>query len=113
MSSTKAVVDFSGDAQHLQVATDFLIDGMLSGTGVRNALEGGYIDLCKIGLSGSLISDIATWQQKYEAAHFAGFPDDVVADLDKDGLRLLSRARAELPDKNLGYYSNGRMMRLA
>ena len=55
---------------------------------------------------------MAKWQQKYEAAHFADFPDDIIADLDEDGLRLLSKARAELPNKDLGYYSNGRMRRL-
>lgn len=95
------------------MATDFLIDGMLSGTGVRDAIEGGYVDLLTLGLSASLAGDVAAWQQKYEQAHFAGFPEHVVGDLDKEGLVLASRAQAELSGKSIGYYSNGRMKRLS
>lgn len=95
------------------MTTEFLIDGMLSGTGVRDAVNGGYLRPDTIGLSPSLASDVAEWHRKYENAHFAGFPDSAVTDLDEEGLALLSRAQAELPNKCVGYFSNGRMKRLA
>lgn len=92
---------------------DLLIDGMLSGTGVRDAAAGGYVAPDAIGLSPQLVADITAWQRRYEEAHFAGFPANAVAILDDEGLALASRVRSELSDKNIGYFSNGRMERLA
>lgn len=94
------------------MALDFLIDGMLSGTGVRNATHGGYVEPASVGMSASLASDVELWQQKYEDAHFAGFPAELVADLDNQGIALMARADAELTEKSVGYYSNGLMKRL-
>jgi hypothetical protein len=82
---------------------------MLSGTGLRAAREGGYVEPLMLGLSASLAGDVATWQQRYEEAHFAGFPEDTVSELDSEGLVLASRAQAELHGKTVGYFSNGRM----
>ena len=93
--------------------TDFLIDGMLSGTGLRDAINGGYLRPEELGLSSLLVTSIADWQRRYEDAHFAGFPESAVARLDGEGLALLSRVQAELPAKAVGYFSNGRMTRLA
>jgi len=86
---------------------------MLSGTGVRDAVQGGYLQPEAVGLSTSLAADVADWQRRYEDAHFAGFPEDAVASLDEEGLALRLRLQAELPKKGVGYFSNGRMTRLA
>jgi hypothetical protein len=94
------------------MATEFLIDGMLSGTGVRDAINGGYVDPQYLGLSESLTCSLASWQAQYEDAHFAGFPDNRVAELDKEGAALASRLRDELPGVTVGYFSNGLMKRL-
>ena len=99
-------------AYDCRVITDLLIDGMLSGTGVRDAVNGGYLQPDAIGLSASLVADVADWQRRYERAHFAGFPESDVTVLDEEGLTLLARVQAERPDKNVGYFSNGRMKRL-
>ena len=95
------------------VATNFLIDGMLSGTGVRDAISGGYVEPEAIGLSDSLAAELVAWQQRYEDAHFADFPEDVVAELDGEGLVLASRADAELRGRNVGYFSHESTKRLA
>jgi len=95
------------------MTADLLIDGMLSGTGVRDAIAGGYVAADTIGLSAQLVADLADWQRKYEDAHFAGFPANAVTALDEEGLALASRAQSELGDKRIGYFSNGRMERLA
>lgn len=94
------------------MTTDLLIDGMLSDTGVRDAVAGGYVAPDAIGLSAQLAADIAAWQRKYEEAHFAGFPDNDEALLDDEGPTLSSRVRGELSDRRIGYFSNGRMERL-
>ena len=94
------------------MTTAYLIDGMLSGTGIRDAINGGYPALREIGLSEALAGEIADWQQRYEEAHFDGFPEGLVAELDQRGLALMAQARAELPDIGIGYFSNGLLKRL-
>jgi hypothetical protein len=93
--------------------TDFLIDGMLSGTGLRDARNGGYVEPKVVGLSDQLSGDIAAWQQESERAHFAGFPDGLVAKLDEEGLALTLRAQSELAADSIGYFSSGQLKRLS
>lgn len=95
------------------MTSDILIDGMLSGTGLRDAVNGGYLRSEAVGLSSPLASHVADWQRRYENAHFAGFPEDIVANLDEEGLLILSKVQVELPNKRVGYFSNGRMKQLA
>ena len=84
----------------------------MSGTGVRDVVNGGYVELDAIGLSASLVGDLRIWLQKYEEAHFAGFPGETVTKLDKEGLGLASRAQSEVSGRRFGYYSNGQIKRL-
>ena len=94
------------------MATEFVIDGMLSGTGVRDAINGGYIDPKILGLSAGLADRLSSWQARYEEAHFAGFPEDVVAELDKEGAALALSVRKELASAKVDYFSNGLMKQL-
>jgi len=91
---------------------EFVIDGMLSGTGVRDAVKGGYVDPTALGLSEGLTRSIASWQARYEEAHFDGFPEAIVSKLDTEGRALALKVGKELPDAVVGYFSNGRMERL-
>ena len=86
---------------------------MLSGTGVRDAISGAYVEPQAIGLSAPLIADLLAWRRRYEEAHFADLPEDIVAALDEEGLVLACHAGAELRVKSVGYYSHGRAKRLA
>ena len=90
-----------------------LIDGMMSGTGVRDAVNGGYLELGELGLSDRIVRDIRDWQADYRTAHIEGHPPEKVAALDKAGLALMARLQTELPDKKIGYYSDGLLTRLA
>jgi len=45
----------------------YIVDGMLSGTGIRDAVEGGYVQL---RISPALSNKLAAWLLKYEEAHF-------------------------------------------
>lgn len=85
---------------------------MLSGTGIRDASEGGYVEPSNIGLSRTLSSDLADWLLQYGDAHYDGFKPAMVEQLDQAGLLLSDRVSAELPDLEVGYFSNGRMIRL-
>ncbi len=51
------------------------VDGMFSGTGVRDSVEGGYLNLQKLELSGQLIARISAWLSDYEDAHFMQYED--------------------------------------
>ena len=95
------------------MTTEFLIDGMLSGTGLRDAVHGGYLRPQNIGLSESLAQSISEWHQRYEQAHFDGFPEDIVAELDVEGMALALDVERELSGRTVGYFSNGRMKRLS
>ena len=94
------------------MAAEFLIDGMMSGTGIRDAINGGYIEPSNLGLSRELARDIERWGGEYRTAHMQGHPEHDVAELDRVGLSIMARAQNELPTKELGYFSDGRLKRL-
>jgi hypothetical protein len=89
------------------------IDGMLSGTGIRNSVEGGYIEPTDLGLSETLIQQIGSWRRKYETAHYQAYVDEEqLRDLDDEGLKIATALRDEVPDAKVDYYSNALMRRL-
>lgn len=58
------------------MATEFRIDGILSGTDVRDVPNGGYVDPMPLGLSEQLGQSVSSWQAQCEEAHFAGFANE-------------------------------------
>lgn len=94
------------------VSASFLIDGMLSGTGIRDAINGGYVEPETLSLTAQLIAEISSWVTRYENAHYAGFPIETVSELDREGIKLTIRVSDELPNVVVGYFSNGLMKRL-
>ncbi|MFC3441963.1 hypothetical protein ACFOKF_12370 [Sphingobium rhizovicinum] len=86
-----------------------MVDGMASGTGVRDAVAGGYLTLTTLPLTPSLLADIEQWRSHYRKAHHVGFIDNqVVTLLDADGLELAERLASELPGTKVGYFSDAR-----
>ena len=87
-----------------------LIDGMLSGTGIRDRTNGGYIDPKALALSPPLVDDLRIWLSQYEDAHYAGFGDaEVVSALDLRGVALARRVAMERADDEVGYFSNAHL----
>lgn len=87
-----------------------IVDGMLSGTGIRDAVEGGYVEPEQLGISQSLKNDINIWVARYENAHYAQFKDlEEVNALDTEGVSLCKRLRSEIVDSKIGYFSNAKM----
>jgi hypothetical protein len=90
-----------------------IIDGMLSGTGVRDGSAGGYLDPRSVGLSADLMKRIASWLTAYENAHYRDFGDAAENDrLDKEGIAIARCVREEQPDARVEYFSNALMRRL-
>jgi hypothetical protein len=95
------------------VTTTLLVDGMLSGTGIRDALEGGYLQPRELNLSPAFSNALASWVLRYAEMHYAGYKDAAaIAALDKEGMALRDQLEAERPDHVVGYYSDALSKRL-
>ena len=89
------------------------IDGMLSGTGVRDSVAGGYLDPKEIGLGPELVQRIERWVIEYETAHYRQFNDDTENQrLDQEGIEIARQAREQLPGMKVEYFSNARMQKI-
>ena len=90
------------------------VDGMLSGTGVRDTVSGGYIDPNEVGLSADLVKRIANWLRDYENAHYVQFLDKTENErLDQEGVAITRQIREKLPGTKVEYFSNAEMRKIA
>lgn len=87
-----------------------IVDGMLSGTGIRDAVEGGYADPATLGLSQGLRLRLAEWLRRYAEAHFRQYdrPGESAA-LDEEGAAITRLVRTELPGSKVDYFSSATM----
>lgn len=87
-----------------------VVDGSLSGTGVRDAVEGGYLTASAVGISEGLGDEISAWQKRYERAHFRSYTDSAeVENLDAEGLALRQKLSGELASAKVQYFSSAKM----
>ena len=87
-----------------------VVDGCLSGTGIRDAVEGGYLTASAVGISECLSDEISAWQQRYELAHFQAYIDSAEVDkLDTEGLALREKLSLELAEAKVQYFSSAKM----
>ncbi len=87
-----------------------IVDGMLSGTGIRDAVVGGYLEPNEIGVSESLCVQISTWLERYEDAHFHQFESESInEELDKVGVEIAKKLANELSAASVRYFSSANM----
>jgi len=87
-----------------------IVDGMLSGTGIRDGDQGGYVSPSDLGVSLELGLRISKWHERYENAHFCQFVDTAENQvLDMQGLEIARLLMAELPKVKVKYYSNAEL----
>ncbi|WP_228892409.1 hypothetical protein [Pseudoduganella aquatica] len=90
-----------------------VVDGNISGTGIRDAVEGGYLTASELGISECLGDKISAWQQRYEIAHFRAYTDVTEVDkLDAEGLALRQKLAVELVRAKVQYFSSAKMQLL-
>ncbi|UZE96645.1 hypothetical protein [Alkalimarinus alittae] len=90
------------------------VDGMFSGTGIRDSVEGGYLKLEELNISDDLKNKITYWLSCYEDAHYSQYEDESeVASLDSEGLDICIMLRSEIPDSKVEYYSSAEMKKIA
>jgi len=96
------------------IERSLIVDGMLSGTGIRDAKAGGYVDPNELGLSPNLEKRIAEWLLEYENAHYHQFVDKAEnQQLDQEGIAIAKHIQEELPDAQVEYFSNAEMRKIA
>ncbi|HZH98153.1 MAG TPA: hypothetical protein VEX38_04215 [Fimbriimonadaceae bacterium] len=89
------------------------VDGMMSGTGIRDSVNGGYLELDNLPLSSSLKRQITEWLSKYENAHYFSFEDaSEVETLDLIGLNIARAIKEEVSALEVRYYSSARLKEL-
>jgi hypothetical protein len=82
------------------------VDGMLSGTGIRDKDKGGYIPLENMHLPDEVVDKIRSWLSRYELAHYKGFTDlQEVECLDRDGIAITENLKSLLLDSKVEYFS--------
>lgn len=87
-----------------------IVDGMLSGTGIRDGINGGYIELEDLNISSKLMDKISQWLKKYEYAHYSQFNDITENEsLDFEGLSIANLLKNESPEFDVKYFSNATM----
>lgn len=90
------------------------VDGMFSGTGIRDSIEGGYLKPDQLGLTGHLVNKITNWLNSYEEAHYMQYEDEFQVEcLDNEGMEICKMIKAEIPDSRIEYFSSAKMKKLS
>lgn len=90
------------------------VDGMFSGTGIRDSVRGGYLNPEELGLSADLVKEISLWLARYADAHYAQFKDKHENEaLDQAGIAICKMLRDALPQSKIEYFSNAAMRKIA
>ncbi len=89
------------------------IDGMISGTGIKDTYNREWIEIDDLQLPDDLIARFQIWLKKYQKEHFSGFADVyVVESLDKEGLEICEQMHHELPEIKIEYFSAGKCKKI-
>lgn len=87
-----------------------VIDAALSGTGIRDKYEGGYINPEDLGLGMEIKQKLNDWLADYEMEHYNDFTNDkLVDDLDQRGKEIALMVKQELSEVKIEYFSDARM----
>ena len=90
-----------------------VVDGMFSGTGIRDAVGGGYLTADEIGISKSLSDKIVLWLSEYETEHYNSYSNtENVSRLDSIGISIAKQLQLELPESKIEYYSAANCVRV-
>jgi hypothetical protein len=99
--------DGIGDIRYL------IVDGMFSGTGIRDSVDGGYLKPDTLAISPSLRERITSWLSRYGEAHLSQYKNESeILSLDNEGLEICRSLRDELPDAKIEYYSSAKMVKI-
>lgn len=88
------------------------VDGMLSGTGIRDSVSGEYLDPSTLGISQEVVKRIEEWLSTYQDAHIHGFSDlKQINELDEEGVQICRLLQEQMPKSKFEYYSSAKCER--
>lgn len=91
-----------------------IIDASLSGTGIRDYYNGGYIYPEDLNLSSNLINKLEKWLSNYEDERYNNYSNiELIERLDEEGKEIALMVKDEIPDSKLSYYSYAKMKTLS
>jgi len=89
-----------------------IVDGMLGGTGIRDGMNGDYLEPNDIGLSIELSYRLTNWLVEYEDEHYHSFENVIrVHKLDQEGKEIAIAISQEIPDTKIAYYSHAELIK--
>ncbi len=82
------------------------VDGYFAGTGIRDSVEGGFVELELLAISPGLKDRIKKWVLQYEAEHYNHYADEEnIEKLDIEGKEIAILLKKELIHVKVKYYS--------
>lgn len=86
------------------------VDGCFRGTGIRDSVEGGFIDLDSLDINSELKEKIKRWVLEYESEHYKNYLDKQnIEQLDLTGKEIARMIADELINTKVKYYSAAKM----
>ncbi len=86
------------------------VDGYFVGTGIRDSVEGGFVELELLAISPGLKDRIKKWVLQYEVEHYNDYADEEnIEKLDIEGREIAILLKKELVDVKVKYYSAATM----
>ena len=83
------------------------VDGMISGTGIRDQYEGKYIDPKLLDISAELVGKLNNWHERYKQEFYNNYADKIkVQQLDKEGIEISKDVSNELENCKVSYFSD-------
>jgi hypothetical protein len=84
-----------------------IVDGMISGTGIRGEYEGEYIDPKLLKISLELIGKLNNWHERYKQEFYNNYADETkVQQLDKEGVEISRDVSNEIENCKVSYFSD-------
>ena len=87
-----------------------VVDGMVSGTGIRIQYENNYIEPEILKISNNLVEKLNSWHEKYKREFYKGYADaSEIHQLDKEGAEIAKRISAEIENCKVSYFSDANL----
>jgi hypothetical protein len=87
-----------------------IVDGMVSGTGIRNQYESEYIEPKSLGLSADVIEKLNKWHERYKQEFYNNYADKIkVQKLDEEGIKISEDIFNELENCKMSYFSDAEL----
>ena len=84
-----------------------VVDGMVSGTGIRDQYKSDYVEPNLLEISNGLIEKLKSWHERYKQEFYNNYSDEIkVQQLDNEGVEISEAISNELENCKVGYFSD-------